>query len=56
LYNVQIEIPIGGRQPKIPTGSVARKEVEIAGSHGFAANDLPDLIHPVESGKLRVKN
>jgi len=53
---VQVRIPIGdGRQQKLPMGSVAGKKFEIVGSHGFAANDLPDVLYPVKSGKLPVK-
>lgn len=53
---VQVGLPIGGRLPQIPMGAVAGKELEIVGSHGFAANELPDLLHLVQSGKLQVKN
>lgn len=52
---VQVGLPIGGRQPQIPMGSVVGKELEIVGSHGFAASELPDLLNLVQSGKLQVK-
>ena len=52
---VQVGLPIGGRPPQIPMGAVTGKELEIVGSHGFAASELPDLLNFVESGKLKVK-
>lgn len=52
---VQVGLPIGGRPPQIPMGMVAGKELEIVGSHGFAATELPDLLNLVASGKLQVK-
>ena len=52
---VQVGLPFGGRPPQIPMGAVAGKELEIVGSHGFAASELPDLLHFVRSGKLQVK-
>ena len=35
-------------------GLVAGREIEIVGSHGFAADDLPTLLGLVQSGKLNV--
>jgi len=52
---VQVGLPIGGRPPQIPMGAVAGKELEIIGSHGFAASDLPNLLNFVHSGKLQVR-
>jgi alcohol dehydrogenase len=52
---VQVGLPIGGRPPQIPMGAVAGKELEIIGSHGFAASDLPNLLNFVQSGKLQVR-
>ena len=53
---VQVGLPIGShRPPQIPMGAVVGKELEIVGSHGFDANDLPDVLHLVQSGKLQVK-
>eukprot|EP00536_Pseudo-nitzschia_multiseries_P003152 jgi/Psemu1/185204/e_gw1.47.118.1 len=52
---IQVGLPIGGRLPQIPMGVVAGREIEIVGSHGFAATDLPDLLDFVESGKLQVR-
>ena len=49
-------LPIGGRPPLVPMGVVAGKELEIIGSHGFAATDLPDLLELVRSDKLNVEN
>lgn len=49
---VQVGLPVGDRPPIIPMATVAGRELEIIGSHGFAADDLPDLLHLVESGKL----
>mmetsp|Transcript_97206 Transcript_97206/g.197436 ORF Transcript_97206/g.197436 Transcript_97206/m.197436 type:complete len:381 (+) Transcript_97206:151-1293(+) len=52
---IQVGLPIGGRPPQIPMGAVAGKELELVGSHGFAASDLPNLLDFVQSGKLQVK-
>lgn len=52
---IQVGLPIGGKLPHIPMGAVAGRELELVGSHGFAATDLPDLLSFVESGKLRVR-
>jgi alcohol dehydrogenase len=49
---VQVGLPIGGRDPIVPMGLVAARELEIIGSHGFAADDLPDLLHLVAERKL----
>lgn len=50
---VQVGLPIGGRPPLIPMGLVAGRELELIGSHGFAARDLPDLLGMVADGRLR---
>eukprot|EP00980_Cylindrotheca_fusiformis_P021116 scaffold8114_cov126-Cylindrotheca_fusiformis.AAC.2 len=39
---VQVGLPFGS--PKIPMSLVAGREIEIVGSHGFDAKDLPDLL------------
>ena len=52
---VQVGLPIGGRPPQIPMGTVAGRELEIVGSHGFSATDLPDILRLVGNGKLPVK-
>ena len=49
---VQVGLPIGDRPPVIPMGLVAGREIQIIGSHGFAADDLPDLLDLVANGKL----
>lgn len=52
---VQVGLPIGGQDPLIPMGLVAGKEIEIFGSHGCAAEDMPDLLNLVASGRLNPK-
>lgn len=52
---VQVGLPIGESRPVIPMGLVAGREIEIVGSHGFRASDLPDLLHLVDTGKLPIK-
>ncbi len=52
---VQVGLPIGGRSPDVPMGMVVAKELEIVGSHGFAATELPDLLQLVATKKLDVK-
>jgi alcohol dehydrogenase len=52
---VQVGLPIGGRPPEINMGMVAGRELELVGSHGFSATNLPDLLNLVKSGKLNVK-
>ena len=42
---VQVGLPFG--TPKIPMSRVAGREIEIIGSHGFDAKDLPDLLERV---------
>mmetsp|Transcript_20017 Transcript_20017/g.27812 ORF Transcript_20017/g.27812 Transcript_20017/m.27812 type:complete len:364 (+) Transcript_20017:64-1155(+) len=49
---VQVGLPIGSRPPEVPMGVVAGRELEIIGSHGFAAVDLPPLLQLVADGKL----
>lgn len=49
---VQVGLPLGGRPPVIPMATIAAREIEIIGSHGFAANDLPDLLDLVASKQL----
>lgn len=54
---VQVGLPIGeSKQPVIPMGFVAGREIEIIGSHGFDAADLPDLLQLVASKRLNVKS
>jgi alcohol dehydrogenase len=52
---VQVGLPIGGRLPEINMGMVAGRELELVGSHGFSAKNLPDLLNLVKTGKLQVK-
>ena len=52
---VQVGLPIGGQNPAIPMGLVAGKEIEIVGSHGCAASDLPNILALVADGKLDPK-
>jgi alcohol dehydrogenase len=49
---VQVGLPIGEVKPQIPMGIVAGCEIELVGSHGFDAEDLPDLLAMVAEGKL----
>ena len=49
---VQVGLPIGGRPPIVPMGLLAGRELQLIGSHGFAADDLPLLLDMVSSGKL----
>lgn len=52
---IQVGLPIGSKRPEINMGFVAGREIEIIGSHGFAANDLPSLLKLVQLKKLDVK-
>ena len=52
---IQVGLPIGSKRPDINMGFVAGREIEIIGSHGFAANDLPSLLELVKLKKLDVK-
>ena len=50
---IQVGLPIGNKTPPmIPMGLVAGHELELVGSHGFAATDLPDLLKMVVEGTL----
>lgn len=49
---VQVGLPIGDRPPLVPMGLVAARELEIIGSHGFSADDLPDLLQLVADKEL----
>lgn len=49
---VQVGLPIGGQDPAIPMGLVAGRELEIIGSHGCAAEDMPDILEMVAKGRL----
>mmetsp|Transcript_28968 Transcript_28968/g.43753 ORF Transcript_28968/g.43753 Transcript_28968/m.43753 type:complete len:378 (+) Transcript_28968:79-1212(+) len=50
---VQVGLPIDGQSlPNIPMGLVAGRELELVGSHGFSADDLPALLRRVSNGTL----
>lgn len=51
---VQVGLPIdtNSRPPIVPMGLVAGKELELVGSHGFAASDLPELLQWVSDGTI----
>jgi alcohol dehydrogenase len=53
---VQVGLPIGisdsSSAPRVPMGLVATREIEIYGSHGFAPQDLSDLLVRVANGSL----
>ena len=49
---VQVGLPMGGVPPQIPMALVAGRELELVGSHGFAADDLPTLLDMVATGSL----
>ena len=51
---VQVGLPIDNskRLPVVPMGRVAGWELELIGSHGFAAHDMPQLLELVASGRL----
>lgn len=52
---VQVGLPIGSHRPDVPMGLICGRELEIVGSHGFDAKELPDLLDLVLTGKLDVK-
>jgi len=52
---VQVGLPIGGQNPAVPMGMVVGKELEIVGSHGCAAEDMPAILSLVQSGRLDPK-
>ncbi|CAJ1382538.1 unnamed protein product [Effrenium voratum] len=49
---VQVGLPLHGREPCMPMARVANQEIEIIGSHGLAARDMPQLLSMVAAGKL----
>lgn len=54
---IQVGLPIDSdqRPPIVPMGSVAGKEIEIVGSHGFAAMDMPQILEMVRTKVLQPK-
>jgi alcohol dehydrogenase len=54
---VQVGLPIGdGPPPNVPMARVANREIEILGSHGLDAADMPAVLSLVAQGKLKVKS
>jgi len=47
-----VQVGLVSGSPNVPMDLVAGREIEIVGSHGFAASDLPDLLEMVASRKL----
>ena len=52
---VQVGLPIGGHTPVVPMAMVAGKELEIVGSHGCAAECMPEILSLVQNGSLDPK-
>lgn len=52
---IQVGLPIGGKPPIIPMGMIAGKELEIVGSHGCAASDMPEILSLIQSKRLDPK-
>ena len=50
---VQVGLPIGKPAPLVPMGLVAAHEIEIVGSHGFSADDLPHLLELVGQRSIK---
>jgi len=53
---VQVGLPIGDKPPIVPMARVANREIEILGSHGLDAADMPAVLQLVAEGKLRVRD
>ena len=41
--------------PLVPMARVANREIEVVGSHGLAAADMPAVLALVAAGKLQVR-
>lgn len=52
---VQVGLPLSAPAPQVPMARVANREVEVLGSHGLAADDMPAILAMVASGKLQVR-
>ena len=53
---VQVGLPLGaGSAPSVPMARVANREIEIVGSHGLDAADMPRVLQLVAAGTLRVR-
>lgn len=49
---VQVGLPIGDHLPLVPMGRVAGREIEIVGSHGMAASEMPSILKLVSTRRL----
>ena len=49
---VQVGLPLGGEPPVVPMARVAGREIEIIGSHGLDASDMPAILQLVACGRL----
>ena len=45
-------LPLGGEPPVVPMARVAGREIEIIGSHGLDASDMPAILQLVACGRL----
>ena len=52
---VQVGLPLGEPAPLVPMARVANREIEVVGSHGLAAADMPAVLALVAAGKLQVR-
>lgn len=52
---VQVGLPLGSSAPQVPMARVANREIDIVGSHGLDAADMPAVLDLVASGKLPVR-
>ena len=49
---VEVGLPLGGEPPVVPMARVAGREIEIIGSHGLDAADMPAILQLVACGRL----
>jgi alcohol dehydrogenase len=49
---IQVGLVASGQQPAVPMDVIAGREIEIIGSHGFAASDLPKLLVMVAQNQI----
>ena len=49
---LKVGLPLGGEPPVVPMARVAGREIEIIGSHGLDAADMPKILQLVASGRL----
>jgi len=52
---LQVGLPLGGTAPVVPMGRVVGRELEILGSHGLDASDMPAILQLVAERKLNVR-